>query len=110
MIRLNESANDMIKVERELAIAPYLLDELLDDPDESPLAVIAAMKRDRTNLYTQLTELAATINATNPYFPNPPESTELQNLSHNTQAILQFLDKIELDGIEESFQTLVNNR
>ncbi len=107
VVRLNESANDMIKVERELAIAPYLIAEVMEDPDESPLAVIAAMKRDRDNLRTQLTELAATINASIPHFPNPPESRELQNFSHNTQAILQFLDKIDLDGIEVSLKTLV---
>lgn len=110
VIRLNESANDMIKVERELAIAPYLIDEIIEDPDESPLAVIAAMKQDKNNLHQQLVELAAIINNTQSHFPYPPESTELQNLSHNTQAILKFLGKIDLDGIEQSLESLINNR
>lgn len=110
VIRLNESANDMIKVERELAIAPYLIDEIIEDLDESPLVVIAAMKQDKNNLHQQLVELAATINNTQPHFSHPPESTELQNLSHNTQAILKFLGKIDLDGIEQSLESLVNNR
>lgn len=110
VIRLNESANDMIKVERELALAPYLIDEIMEDPDESPLAVIAAMKHDKSNLHQQLVNLAATLNTTQPHFSRSPESTELQNLSHNTQAILKFLHKIDLDGIEQSLQALLNNR
>jgi len=110
VIRLNESAIDMIKVERELAIAPYLIDELIEDPDESPLAVITAIKQDKNKLHNLLIDLTATINTTQSKFSHPPESTELHNLSHNTQAILQFLDKIDLDGIEQSLQTLINNQ
>jgi len=110
VIRLNDSANNMIAVERELALRPYLMEELMEDIDESPFAVIAVMKRDRLTLRTQLSELAATINAAKNQFSDSPESTELENASHNTQVILQFLDKIDVDGIEASLQNLMKEQ
>ncbi|BAY08907.1 hypothetical protein [Calothrix sp. NIES-2098] len=106
IIRLNESANDMIKLQKDLAIFPYLLDELMDDPDESPLAIIAAMKRDQAKLDEQLFNLNTAIESAHLLFADSPELTELENLKHNTEVMRQFLNKIAISEIEESLKNL----